>query len=127
MLAIGIFVRDSIELVVDQSGQIVKQCYYKLCFVVISVAEFGLRLIAFLSTNESDGRELLKQAFALLFANTILKVVLVKQVIGYLCNVRMTAILRPKQDRGLTLVLKSNEQRYVWRHNLNCTFAFVCF
>ena len=112
---------------VNQSGQIVQQSHNKLRFVVIAIAEFGLRFIAFFSTDERDGRELLKQAFALLFPHAILKVILVKQVIGYLGNVRMAAVLCPQQDRGLTLVLKSNEQWYVWRHNLNCTFAFVCF
>ena len=88
-----IFVRDTVELVVDQGCEVVQKCHYELSLIVVSIAELRLGLIAFLSRDESHRWELAQQSLSLFHFDTILQVVLIKQVISYLRDVWMASIL----------------------------------
>lgn len=83
---------------VDERCQVVEEGDDELGLVVVAIAELGLRLVAFLGGDERDGRELGQQPLTLLFTYAVLQVVFVEEVVGNLGDVRMAAVLCPKEN-----------------------------
>lgn len=94
---------------VDKSCEVVEKGHDEFRLVIVPVGELRLGFVAFLSRNESNRWEFAEETLSLLFFHSILQVALVEEVVGYLSDVGMAAVLRSQQNRGLTLVLKSHK------------------
>jgi len=87
-----------IKLSVDQSRQIVEESHDELGFVVVTIAELTFGLDSFLCRDERDRSEILQQSFPCFRLDTIFEVVFVEEVVRYLGDVRMAAVLGAEQD-----------------------------
>ena len=102
---VDILVGDAVKLVVNQRCEVVEKSYNELGLVIVAITELWLGFIALFCGYKCDWWEFTQQALSLLFADAVLQIVFVKEVVGHLCDVWVASVLRTEQNRRLPLVL----------------------